>query len=160
VTPHLNTVHKGTRQRLTAMAEFAKEGASAGDADDFFPETDSLRCRYYENQFPEPEEVVMANVTSIGEMGAYVTLLEYDNIEGMILLSELSRRRIRSINKLVSGAIVSAIVTDKVDQEIMLPGLFLCMWQRNPMAHVSSCACLIRCPLQSMCSRVHVFDCW
>ena len=34
-------------------------------------------------------------------MGAYVSLLEYDNIEGMILLSELSRRRIRSINKLI-----------------------------------------------------------
>ncbi|KAK4987505.1 hypothetical protein LTR28_001854 [Elasticomyces elasticus] len=29
-------------------------------------------------------------------MGAYVKLLEYDNIDGMILLSELSRRRIRS----------------------------------------------------------------
>ena len=30
-----------------------------------------------------------------------MSLLEYDNIEGMILLSELSRRRIRSINKLI-----------------------------------------------------------
>lgn len=34
-------------------------------------------------------------------MGAYVQLLEYNNIEGMILLSELSRRRIRSINRLI-----------------------------------------------------------
>jgi len=34
-------------------------------------------------------------------MGAYVQLLEYDNIEGMILLSELTRRRIRSVSKLV-----------------------------------------------------------
>ena len=41
----------------------------------------TLRCRFYENQYPEPEEVVMVNVTEIGEMGAYVTLLEYDNIE-------------------------------------------------------------------------------
>ncbi len=44
-------------------------------------ESRTLRCRFYENQYPEPEEVVMANVTEIGEMGAYVTLLEYDNIE-------------------------------------------------------------------------------
>ena len=29
----------------------------------------------------------MVNVRTIAEMGAYVTLLEYDNIEGMILLS-------------------------------------------------------------------------
>jgi len=34
-------------------------------------------------------------------MGAYVGLLEYNGIEGMILLSELSRRRIRSITKLI-----------------------------------------------------------
>lgn len=34
-------------------------------------------------------------------MGAYVALLEYNGIEGMILLSELSRRRIRSITKLI-----------------------------------------------------------
>lgn len=40
-------------------------------------------------------------MTKIAEMGAYVNLLEYNGIEGMILLSELSRRRIRSINKLI-----------------------------------------------------------
>jgi hypothetical protein len=43
----------------------------------------------------------LLQVTSIQEMGAYVHLLEYDNMEGMIPLSEVSRRRIRSINKLV-----------------------------------------------------------
>ncbi len=37
-------------------------------------------------------------------MGAYVSLLEYNGIEGMILLSELSRRRIRSINKLIKAS--------------------------------------------------------
>ena len=39
----------------------------------------------------------MATVLSIAEMGAYVHLLEYNKIEGMILLSELSRRRIRQV---------------------------------------------------------------
>lgn len=47
----------------------------------FKDENNNLRCRFYENQYPEPEEVVMVNVTEIGDMGAYVTLLEYDNIE-------------------------------------------------------------------------------
>jgi translation initiation factor 2 alpha subunit (eIF-2alpha) len=37
-------------------------------------------------------------------MGAYVSLLEYNGIEGMILLSELSRRRIRSITKLIKAS--------------------------------------------------------
>ena len=38
-----------------------------------------LRCRMYESEFPSTEEIVMVNVTEIGDMGAYVTLLEYDN---------------------------------------------------------------------------------
>lgn len=43
-----------------------------------------LSCRYYRQKFPEIEDVVMVNVRSIGEMGAYVKLLEYNNIEGKI----------------------------------------------------------------------------
>ncbi|KAI7951960.1 hypothetical protein MJO28_007644 [Puccinia striiformis f. sp. tritici] len=57
--------------------------------------------RYHRPRFPEPDDLVMVQVKQIQEMGAYVKLLEYDNIEGMILLSELSRRRIRSIQKLI-----------------------------------------------------------
>eukprot|EP01039_Chlorochromonas_danica_P012634 gene12634-14505_t len=80
-------------------------------------ESSQMRCRFYENQYPEPEEVVMVNVTSIGEMGAYVTLTEYDNIEGLILLSELSRRRIRSINKLVRVNRPEIVMVLRVDKE-------------------------------------------
>jgi len=58
-------------------------------------------CRMYEQKYPEVDDVVMVQVKSIAEMGAYVSLLEYNGIEGMILLSELSRRRIRSITKLI-----------------------------------------------------------
>ena len=57
--------------------------------------------RMYEAKFPEVDDVVMVQVKSIAEMGAYVSLLEYAGVEGMILLSELSRRRIRSITKLI-----------------------------------------------------------
>ncbi|VDO92718.1 unnamed protein product [Soboliphyme baturini] len=60
-----------------------------------------LSCRFYAEKYPEVEDTVMVTVRSIAEMGAYVSLLEYNDIEGMILLSELSRRRIRSVNKLI-----------------------------------------------------------
>ncbi|KIY93370.1 Eukaryotic translation initiation factor 2 subunit 1 [Monoraphidium neglectum] len=60
-------------------------------------------CRMYEQKYPEVDDVVMVQVKSIAEMGAYVSLLEYNGIEGMILLSELSRRRIRSITKLIKA---------------------------------------------------------
>lgn len=76
-----------------------------------------LSCRYYAEKFPETEDVVMVKVRSIADMGAYVNLLEYDDIEGMILLSELSRRRIRSINKLIRIGKTEPVVVIRVDKD-------------------------------------------
>lgn len=76
-----------------------------------------LSCRFYKKKYPEVEDVVMVNVRSIAEMGAYVHLLEYNDIEGMILLSELSRRRIRSINKLIRVGKTEPVVVIRVDKE-------------------------------------------
>lgn len=76
-----------------------------------------LSCRFYKNKFPEVEDVVMVNVRSIAEMGAYGRLLEYNDIEGMILLSELSRRRIRSINKLIRVGRNECVVVIRVDKD-------------------------------------------
>lgn len=59
----------------------------------------------------------MVNVKQIAEMGAYVKLLEYDNIDGMILLSELSRRRIRSIQKLIRVGRNEVVVVLRVDKD-------------------------------------------
>lgn len=93
-------------------------------------------CRFYEEKYPEIESFVMVNVKQvwharqdkistvlltgmqqIAEMGAYVKLLEYDNIDGMILLSELSRRRIRSIQKLIRIGRNEVVVVLRVDKE-------------------------------------------
>jgi len=76
-----------------------------------------LSCRMYEQRYPEVDDLVMVKVKQIAEMGAYVSLLEYNNIEGMILLSELSRRRIRSINKLIRVGRNEAVVVLRVDKE-------------------------------------------
>ena len=76
-----------------------------------------ISCRFYEHKFPECEDVVVVTVKSIAEMGAYVHLLEYNNIEGMILLSELSRRRIRSINKLIRVGRDECVVVIRVDKD-------------------------------------------
>jgi translation initiation factor 2 subunit 1 len=77
----------------------------------------NLNGRFYENRYPEVESVVMVNVRNIADMGAYVSLLEYDNIEGMILLSELSRRRIRSIHKLIRVNRNEVVMVLRVDKE-------------------------------------------
>ena len=77
----------------------------------------NLDSRFYENKYPEIESVVMVNVRNIADMGAYVSLLEYNNIEGMILLSELSRRRIRSIHKLIRVNRNEVVMVLRVDKE-------------------------------------------
>jgi len=81
----------------------------------------------------------MVNVTKVTPVGAYVTLLEYGNIEvwifkgvyshfcswneiifvlqGMILSSELSRRRIRSMNKLIRVGRNEVVMVLRVDEE-------------------------------------------
>lgn len=71
----------------------------------------------YENQYPEVDELVMVKVKQIAEMGAYVSLTEYNGIEGMILLSELSRRRIRSVTKLIRVGRSEVVVVLRVDKE-------------------------------------------
>ena len=64
-------------------------------------------------------------------MGAYVKLLEYDNIDGMILLSELSRRRIRSIQKLIRVGRNEVVVVLRVDKEKGEPRKWIYPWRRD-----------------------------
>ncbi|VDL86357.1 unnamed protein product [Schistocephalus solidus] len=76
-----------------------------------------LSCRFYENKFPAEDDVVVASVKSIYPMGSYVELPEYNNVDGMILHSELSRRRIRSINKLIQVGRNEIALVIRVDPE-------------------------------------------
>ena len=78
---------------------------------------EKTKCRFYERQFPDVDELVMVNVRNVETLGAYVTLLEYNNIEGMVLLSELSRRRIRSIAKLIRVGRQEVVMVMRVDKE-------------------------------------------
>ncbi|ANB15450.1 translation initiation factor eIF2 subunit alpha [Sugiyamaella lignohabitans] len=80
-------------------------------------EINTTTSRFYENKYPEVDDLVVVNVKEIADMGAYVKLLEYDEIEGMILLSELSRRRIRSIQKLIKVGRNEVVVVLRVDKD-------------------------------------------
>ncbi|KAL9234750.1 hypothetical protein vseg_009581 [Gypsophila vaccaria] len=77
----------------------------------------NLECRMYEAKYPEVDMAVMIQVKNIADMGAYVSLLEYNNIEGMILFSELSRRRIRSVNSLIKVGRIEPVMVLRVDKE-------------------------------------------
>jgi len=107
---HMDDEDEGEEEEEVQGEEGADEGASGSGAY-------TMNCRMYEGEFPEIDDVVMVQVTSIAEMGAYVRLLEYNNTEGMILLSEVSRRRIRSINKLIRVGRQEVCMVLRVDQE-------------------------------------------
>ncbi|KAH6790424.1 Eukaryotic translation initiation factor 2 subunit 1 [Perilla frutescens var. frutescens] len=77
----------------------------------------NLECRMYEAKYPEVDMAVMIQVKSMADSGAYVALLEYNNIEGMILFSELSRRRIRSISSLIKVGRIEPVMVLRVDKE-------------------------------------------
>jgi translation initiation factor 2 subunit 1 len=73
--------------------------------------------RFYEKEFPELDEVVVVQVQRIVDMGAYVSLLEYNGREGMMLLSELSKRRIRSVAKLLKVGRTEVVMVLRADHE-------------------------------------------
>ena len=81
------------------------------------PTSSKLNCRMYESPYPEVDDLVMVTVQQIADMGAYVTLNEYNNLEGMVLLSELSRRRIRSVQRLIRVGKTEVVVVLRVDRE-------------------------------------------
>ena len=74
-------------------------------------------CRMYRKQYPEVDDLVVCVVQRIDDMGATVKLLEYADVEGMILMTELSRRRIRSINKLLRVGRQEVVMVLRVDRE-------------------------------------------
>jgi len=52
-----------------------------------YKNSELVNCRYYRKKLPEKDEIVAVVTTDIKELGAYVRLLEYNNIEGFIMLS-------------------------------------------------------------------------
>lgn len=74
-------------------------------------------CRFYEQKYPLLDAFVMVRVKSISASAAYVQLLEYNNIEGMIPLTELSRRRIRSVNKHIRVGKTEIVQVFRLDED-------------------------------------------
>jgi len=55
----------------------------------------SLNCRFYRNQYPRENDCVVVRFKrDIPSVGVYCSLLEYNGLEGMIKMSEISRSKL------------------------------------------------------------------
>ena len=76
----------------------------------------NLNCRFYRQLFPKIDELVMVKVRHVDQVGANVLLLEYNNIEGLIMLGELSKKRIRSVTRLTRVGRKEVVIVIRVDE--------------------------------------------
>jgi translation initiation factor 2 subunit 1 len=65
--------------------------------------------------FPEVGEIVVATVTRIMDQGAYVTLDEYNNIQGFLHVSEIATGWIRNVEKFLKVGEKKVLLVKRVD---------------------------------------------
>jgi translation initiation factor 2 subunit 1 len=71
--------------------------------------------KFYAQEAPAQGDVVIVKVTKVTEVGVYAKLLEYPGFQGLILLSEMSKRRIRSMAQLTRVGKLESCVVVRVD---------------------------------------------
>lgn len=65
--------------------------------------------------FPEVGEIVVATVSRIMDQGAYVTLDEYNNIQGFLHISEIATGWIRNVEKFLKPGEKKVLLVKRVD---------------------------------------------
>ena len=65
-------------------------------------------------EMPEQGEIILATVTKVMDHGAYVTLDEYEDIQGFLHISEIAPGWIRSVNRFVKDGEKKVLLVKKV----------------------------------------------
>ena len=68
-----------------------------------------------DQDFPETGEIVVATITKISDHGAYVTLDEYNKIQGFLHVSEIAPGWVRKVNKYVKEGEKKVLLVKKVE---------------------------------------------
>lgn len=63
--------------------------------------TNIVLSRFYPNEYPKVGDIVVVKLEELTDIGVRVSLLEYGGLEGSIMLTELSRKRFRSIRRII-----------------------------------------------------------
>jgi translation initiation factor 2 subunit 1 len=77
----------------------------------------NLKCRFYEDKYPSADDLVVVEIKDVVDNGAYVRLLEYNNIEGMITPNEYSTVKWKSLHKLFKVGTEEIVMVLRVDTE-------------------------------------------
>jgi hypothetical protein len=75
------------KEKSNEEAELQNSSSEEEKEDDDYKNSDLVKCRYYKNKVPQKDEIVAVVTRRIESLGAYVELLEYDNIEAFIMQS-------------------------------------------------------------------------
>ena len=70
-----------------------------------------------ELELPEQGEIVVATISKIMDHGAYVTLDEYDGMQGFLHISEIAPGWIRSVGKFVKQGEKKVLLVKKVNPD-------------------------------------------
>ena len=68
-------------------------------------------------EFPEVGEIVIATIKKTGDHGAYVSLDEYDNIQGFLHISEIAPGWVRKVTKYVKEGDKKVLLVKKIQQD-------------------------------------------
>ena len=87
-------------------------------------------------ELPETGEIVIATVTKISDHGAYVTLDEYNKIQGFLHVSEIAPGWVRKVNKYVREGEKKVLLVKKVERgrkeiDLSLNSILDILYRRN-----------------------------
>ena len=68
-------------------------------------------------EMPEQGEIIIATITKVMDHGAYVTLDEYDGIQGFLHISEIAPGWIRSVNRFVRDGEKKVLLVKKINTQ-------------------------------------------
>ncbi len=99
------------------MSEKDNKGKTEEEVDDQTEDYKNIQYRMYEKKYPEVDDLVMCKIIEIFNDGAYVILEEYNNIKGLLLCTEISRKRVNYVTRLIKEGKEEVLRVKTIDKE-------------------------------------------
>jgi translation initiation factor 2 alpha subunit (eIF-2alpha) len=77
-----------------------------------------FKCKWFKSSIPKKEDIIYGHIDNIGTAQVDITILNYNNIKGIIAFNDLSSKKVRNIHTLIKvGDIKPFIVIDIIEKE-------------------------------------------